>query len=243
MTVYGYLGLGEDKCPICSGKRVVKGVNDLATLTPALADEWSPRNTINPTEVTNQSNKKVWWVCNKGHEWEATIGSRNQGGGCPYCCNKKVLKGFNDLATTHPELLQEWDFEKNETKPTELTAHSGKKIWWRCPKCGYSWETPPAYRVRSKSISGCPSCVGTAVHPGFNDLETKYPQVAKHWDYSLNKDLLPSMFRPRSETEVWWNCEKGHKYKKRISMAVKLRQCPICKEEKRKLKQKKIMMD
>ena len=35
------------------------------------------------------------------------------GCGCPYCSNNSILKGFNDLATTNPEVLNEWDYEKN----------------------------------------------------------------------------------------------------------------------------------
>ncbi len=41
-----------EKCPICSGARAVAGINDLSTLKPGLASEWSKRNEIKPTEVT-----------------------------------------------------------------------------------------------------------------------------------------------------------------------------------------------
>ena len=89
-----------EKCPICSGARVVAGINDLSTLKPELASEWSEENEIKPTEVSIGSHKKVIWKCKLGHEWIATVKSRTiNRTGCPYCSHNKVLAGFNDLAT------------------------------------------------------------------------------------------------------------------------------------------------
>ena len=48
-----------EKCPICSGARVIAGINDLATLEPLLAKQWSKKNKIKPTEVSIGSHKKV----------------------------------------------------------------------------------------------------------------------------------------------------------------------------------------
>ena len=74
-----------EKCPICSGARVVTGINDLSTLKPELASEWSEKNEIKPTEVSIGSHKKVLWKCNLGHEWAATVKSRTiNKTGCPY---------------------------------------------------------------------------------------------------------------------------------------------------------------
>lgn len=86
-----------EKCPICSGARVIEGINDLATLKPLLAQEWSKKNKLKPTEVSVASHKKIIWKCKHGHEWEASVKSRTVNGtGCPYCSHNKVLAGFND---------------------------------------------------------------------------------------------------------------------------------------------------
>lgn len=88
-----------EKCPICSGARVIEGINDLSTLKPELASEWSEKNEIKPTDVSIGSHKKVIWKCKLGHEWIATVKSRTiNKTGCPYCSHNKVLAGFNDLA-------------------------------------------------------------------------------------------------------------------------------------------------
>ena len=89
--------------------RVIAGINDLATLEPLLAKQWSKKNKIKPTEVSIGSHKKVIWRCEKGHEWEAAVKSRTiNKTGCPYCSHNKVLAGFNDLATLLPDIAAEW---------------------------------------------------------------------------------------------------------------------------------------
>ena len=80
-----------EKCPICSGARVIAGINDLATLEPLLEKQWSKKNKIKPTEVSIGSHKKVIWRCKKGHEWEAVVKSRTiNKTGCPYCSHKET---------------------------------------------------------------------------------------------------------------------------------------------------------
>ena len=77
--------------------------------------DWKKNNELgfDPKVLTLGSNKKVWWECNKGHEWQATIKNRNKGNGCPYCSSRFVLIGYNDLQTANPSLAKEWNFEKN----------------------------------------------------------------------------------------------------------------------------------
>lgn len=74
-----------DKCPYCSGKLAIQGKNDLCTLYPEIANQWcAERNGSKfPTMYLPMSNEKVWWRCDKGHEWAATIASRTAGSGCP----------------------------------------------------------------------------------------------------------------------------------------------------------------
>ena len=85
----------------------------------------------NPADLTSGSSKKVWWKCEKGHEYKSSIVNRTKSKGtcCPYCSGNKVLKGFNDIASTNPELLKEWDYSKNTIKPDEVTKGTHKKIW------------------------------------------------------------------------------------------------------------------
>lgn len=81
-------GVGQD-CPACAGKRVNPGVNDLASQSKRVASEWNySRNGLeSPAGFLNHSNRKVWWVCRRGHEWESVINSRTgpMKSGCPSC--------------------------------------------------------------------------------------------------------------------------------------------------------------
>ena len=115
-----------EKCPICSGARVIAGINDLATLEPLLAKQWSKKNKIKPTEVSIGSHKKVIWRCKKGHEWEAVVKSRTiNKTGCPYCSHNKVLAGFNDLAMLLPDIATEWSERNYPLLPTQVIATCG----------------------------------------------------------------------------------------------------------------------
>lgn len=157
-------------CPYCAGQKVISGFNDLETKFPNIAKEWDyNKNKENPTEVMSGSDKKVWWICPKGHNYYASISHRTgkEGRGCPICVNKKVLIGYNDLKTLYPHLVDEWDYEKNIIKPEEITPGSLRKVWWICPK-GHSYDA----QLRSRTILGtkCPVCNGKRVLEGFNDF-------------------------------------------------------------------------
>ena len=95
---------GSGACPFCAGKRAYPGETDLATRYPELARQWHPRNgSLTPDAVLPGSHMLVWWQCEKGHEWQATIASRAlDGAGCPVCAGKQIVPGENDLASRFP---------------------------------------------------------------------------------------------------------------------------------------------
>ena len=144
-------------CPVCAGRKVKKGYNDLQTNYPQIAETWHPTKNgeLSATDVTSHSHKSVWWICIHGHEWTATVKDRVDGNGCPFCSGKRVLKGYNDLATVNPALAEEWDLQNNNRSPDEISAHSGYKANWICKKCGFGWKASVDNRAKG---SGCPNC-------------------------------------------------------------------------------------
>ena len=103
----------------------------MVTLNPELAKEWNyeKNGDLRPEDFTAMSGQKVWWKCEKGHEWQAAIASRNNGTSCPYCSGRCAIKGETDLVTLNPELAKEWNYEKNgNLKPEDFTAMSGQKV-------------------------------------------------------------------------------------------------------------------
>lgn len=205
---------GGQGCPYCKGKKVLFGFNDLLTLHPDVAAE---ANGWDPKEYSAGSGQNLRWKCIQGHEWDATVASRvSQGTGCPICSNKKILKGYNDLATTHPELAKtafEWD-------PTTLGAGSGKKVKW---KCHNGHVTTATVESRAKVESKCMYCMNTSVLQGFNDLQTTNPSLAFeafNWD--------PTTLTEGSNKNVQWKCSKGHVWKQAPSVRATGIGCPYC---------------
>jgi len=149
-------------CPVCAGKTVISGENDLAYAYPIIAAQWHPtkNGTLRPDGVTPFSNRVVWWLCDKGHEYKSPINVRTgDGHGCPYCAGRKVLAGFNDLATIHPKIAAQWHPTMNGSlTPEMVTAGSNKKIWWICDE-GHIWDAVIFSRTGPRK-HGCPLCAG-----------------------------------------------------------------------------------
>lgn len=216
----------DTNCPICSNQKILVGFNDLATTNPKIASEWNfeKNKDINPTEVTVGSNKNVWWKCSLGHEWKTKV-SKRQETNCPVCTNQKTLTGFNDLATINPSLTKEWNYDKNkDLKPTDITAGSNKRVWWKC-KLEHEWQSTVSSRHLSNS--NCPICINKILKTGFNDLATTHPEIAKEWNYEKNKDLKPTDIIAGSNKKVWWKCEHNHEWKA-IVISRQKSNCPVC---------------
>lgn len=170
-----------------------------------LIEEWDYElNSIDPSSVSTNSNKKVWWKCKTcNNSWRVSVNNRSQGNGCPYCAHKIIKQGYNDLETTHPEILEEWDYEKNTIKPNTIFAGSNKKVWWKCKKHNHSWESSPNSRINQHS--GCPYCSNNKILTGFNDLYSQNQELMKEWDFSKNI-VDPKTIAPGSNKKVWWKC-------------------------------------
>ena len=160
----------QSGCPMCANNqrgisesltKLRRGVNDLVSQAPYLLNEWSfEKNTILPQNICVNFNKKVWWKCKKGHEWQATPNQRfNLHSNCPYCTNHKILIGFNDLETLRPDLVKEWNYIRNTKLPRNYTISNGTKVWWICNK-GHEWQAQIRSRTRICG-SSCPYCSGS----------------------------------------------------------------------------------
>ena len=214
-------------CPYCSNQRVLPGFNDLASNNPRLAAEWNyeKNGDLSPDEIVSKSNRKVWWKCENGHEWQSSPGNRIRSG-CPYCSNQKVLSGYNDLVTLNPQLAKEWNYEKNGSfLPSMIAPKSNRKVWWKCEN-GHEWQNSPNHRKNN----GCPYCGNQLLLSGYNDLATTHPSSLSEWDYEKNNGIVdPHNVQAGSEKKVWWVCPKGHSYQMQIDLKVKYGyKCPYC---------------
>lgn len=212
-------------CPYLTGYAVYRGFNDLASQYPEVAKEWHPtRNgTLKPEDVVAGSPRSVWWLLpyddpvtgrHFNFEWQAGIQSRTDGGnGCPYLTGHAVWIGFNDLATRYPEIAKEWHpFKNGKLTPTDVTGKSHQVVWWYLPyddpetgkRFDFEWKVD--ILSRTKDGNGCPFLAkfGGLVWPGFNDLQTNFPEIAKEWHPIKNGDLTPDKVMKYSTQKVWW---------------------------------------
>jgi DNA-directed RNA polymerase subunit RPC12/RpoP len=198
---------------------------NLKAVNPGLAAQWHPvkNGDLTPEDVTPYSNKKVWWLCAMGHEWQAEVYVRNNGFGCPYCSGRRVNKE-NCLKTKNPSLARQWHPVKNGSlMPEDITSRSGKKVWWVCAK-GHEWQEVVASRTRG---TGCPYCSGKRVNKE-NSLKTKNPSLARQWHPVKNGDLSPEDITPGSGKKAWWKCEKGHEWQAVVKGRNSSHGCPYC---------------
>lgn len=111
--------------------------------------------------IVSGSARRVWWRCGRGHAWQISAYNRTGGTdrGCPYCGDRKVLAGYNDLATTHPGIAAMWHPRMSRRlKPAGVQAVSLKPAWWR-GECGHVYQMAVRDRVRAKP-GYCPYCSG-----------------------------------------------------------------------------------
>lgn len=225
---------GHSNCPYCTReKRAAQQTeileNALAIQNPRLAAQWHPtkNGALSPSHVAAGSHKKVWWICEQAHAWQATVKSRSEGSNCPICAHRQVVPGKNDLTITHPLLAAQWHPSKNEgLRPEDVVAGTARRVWWQCGK-GHAWRS--AVSARASSGSGCPVCAGKTVLAGENDLATLFPHIAAQWNSVKNSTLTPMAVTPFSNRKVWWTCELGHTYEAQISSRTSSNTgCPYC---------------
>lgn len=226
-------------CPYCCNHVKIAGFNDFEAQYPELAKEWDyAKNEKIPSQYAAGSDSRVWWKCEKGHSWKTAINVRTKGSRCPYCGNKKVLVGFNDLFSVKPGLREEWDFEKNKgLSPYEVTTGTTKKAWWICKTCGFSWEASISTRVNGY---GCPECgrkkntvSRLKTMAAQNPLFEQYPDLLKEWDFEKNAHIDICLLSASSNRNVWWKCKNGHSFRQRIGTRTRHKAgCPYCHGQK-----------
>lgn len=204
-------------CPVCAGKVVVPGFNDLSSANPELAAQLADPS-LGQT-LTPKSGKKVQWRCTEGHLWSASVNTRANGHGCPVCTGKRVDAGDNDLTTTHPETTAKLaDPKLGRT----VTAHSSKVLEWVCDE-DHHWQAPVARIVGG---AGCPYCSGLKAYAGQTDMATTHPELAAQ----LVDPQLGRTLKARSNKKVTWRCDRGHTWEASPNNQTgpSGRGCPVC---------------
>lgn len=210
--------------------------NSLQHKNPGLAKEWHPtKNTpLSPLNFTGNSGHKAWWICENGHEWLASIDSRNRKKtptGCPYCSPTfKRPSPDNNLALTHPYLVPFFHPTKNQDLlPDQITGGAIKEVWWRCPSDpSHEFKRSPNHMSSSKAVELCPYCAGTYVS-SLNCMATTHPSLAVYFHPSKNNQHSAKNIRAGNKDKFWWRCPNNHEWQATPwAMARRKVFCKIC---------------
>lgn len=181
---------------------------------------WDPRVFTISHEI------KLTWKCSKNHLYKNLIHSRvYRNRVCQFCSGRKVLPGFNDLATKFPLIAAQacgWD-------PSKVVPGTGVVKLWQCD-LGHQWKAQVSNRtsIKDRNKRGCPYCSGQKVLVGFNDLATKFPKLALEaygWD--------PRTLTSGSGLKVDWICRNRHTWKTSVNNRTSNQSgCPVCLNRK-----------
>ena len=219
---------GGVKCLVCVGRTVVVGVNDLPTLRPDIAAFWDRSlNSFLPEGISPGSQKRAFFRCKLGHSFSRKVAEatrRTSETLCFYCTSKKLLPGFNDVGTRVPELATWWDSDSNEKEAWEV-LHTTNKDWhWRCPE-GHSFIANLG-KIRARKYP----CLKCSKRRAAEDLDS-FREDRHFADYDTNRNQLElSEYSFRSNATVWWKCNQGHEFERKIltHLGMVAARCPQC---------------
>jgi len=215
-------------CPFCANQRVLRGFNDLLSQRPDLAGDWSAEeNGLAADEVLAGGNREYVWACQLGHHYKCSTYQRVRGSGCDVCSDRRLLTGFNDLATRHPLLATEWNENLNKRPASDILPNSTAEAHWTCP-LGHEFKQSPSKRVGKRGAS-CPYCSSQKLLSGFNDLATVRPGLALMWDFERNLETPEQVFA-YANTEYDWRCDEDHTWTSKPSSMKGA--CPFCCNQK-----------
>lgn len=185
----------------------------LAITHPPLAKQWHPtkNGTLTAYDVVAGTHRKVWWKCERGHEWEATPNNRSKKyrpTPCPGCAIYE-----KSLGLLRADLAKEWHPTKNSITPYEIAAKSGKKVWWKCHVADdHEYEAPLCNRMKG---TGCPFCSNNKATTS-NCLATTHPHLVEEWH--TDNELFPTQVVAGSTKRILWQCKKNpdHVWKARV---------------------------
>jgi len=246
-------GLHWGLCKECSNiKRKTKSiVKNIIDFRPELINWFIKEKNRDYKTYGKSSDEKLWWRCPEcGEEFleEARVMvNKKIKNLCPnrknhkdwidteefYKRTKKKYSEKNKTITSrnkkldikYPQVLCQWDWDKNITTPDKVQKYDDILIWWKCSKCGHSWQETPFNRISYHE--NCPKC-----NPKYNEksvygykfctlkktsLLAKSPKIAKDWDIEKNHNVDASHVSNIYSDKVFWKCHKcGHSWEESV---------------------------
>lgn len=211
---------GAKRCKSCAGKIIHAGrkrkSKDYYAFAMLRGFHWTG------FEIPINTHIKTKWMCEYGHQWEATYHSIHQGAGCPYCAGN-VPKTSMDYHSLAKEMNFKWLGPE--------VSNTGIKTWWQCSR-GHKWEA--VYNSLGAG-HGCPKCSAKRIATLKRRKPTDYHTLAKERGFVwLGPEVCSNSIK------TWWQCNRGHKWEAAYGNISQGKGCPICamdiRAEKRRVK-------
>lgn len=190
---------------------------------------WDGRRNLprRPQNIAWDSKRSVYWKCEHGHQWGSSPKTTiRKAGRCPTCAGIRLDPGVNDLASMHPELLEQWDADKNlPLRPEKIRSRSIVIVWWKCRQ-GHTWKAVIRDRVEGE---GCPHCSGLIGRRQKKPFPEAYPELYAEWDMERNAGRSPWRIKDLAMARVHWICAQGHRWQATMYQRTKEKAgCPEC---------------
>ena len=207
---------------------------ELFKICPEAADAWDiTKNTIKPEQISPFSAKVVYWRCTNGHSYQRQVRHFVQAKtSCPIC------RRLSANVAGKPHMMKFWNFEKNISDVTQISAKSKERANWKCKKCGYEWQSA----IWSRQNDLCPCCDSNlAIMSGVNDFATVYPQLGLDALQEMNSNIDLSKEGVGSHKSIMWRCNVcSYEWTAPIYGRIRkdkpeyyIAKCPVCAKNKR----------
>lgn len=176
---------GNLGCPVCAGKKVVRGVNDFESRYPQFAKYWDyDLNDEKPWEVSYNSEKNYHFICDKGHKFmrdPCHMRRGMSGNGCPVCRGRRIIEGSNDLLSQRPDVAWNWVSELNDLAVNEVTVRSNQYAYFRCSskRCNNVFREKICAVTSTNGL--CPDCRNRT----YSDAEKDLAEYVKNLGFSI----------------------------------------------------------
>lgn len=139
---------------------------------------------------------------------------------------RSVPRDGNSLAARNPELLTEWDDERD---PATVTFGSGYAARWKCEQ-GHTWNAKVKNRTKTNRPAGCPVCAGKVADHA-HSLAALRPDLAAEW---ADPNKSAEEVRPGADYYAHWQCSKGHQWAAYVysRTGAQSHGCPVCSNKR-----------
>ena len=202
-------------------------------------------NLEDPKTIPFRSNGYFFWICPEcGTSYKRNASYQYVSSHlCNDCADKARLAAHaatrlerSEKVSDRPNLMAQWDFEKNTISPDLVLAHALTEYWWKCPMCGAIEKSTPSKKYETKVCWNCRSIAGGKSRR-ISEVKRKgsfgsqHPNLAKEWHPTRNGDITPYDITSGCGDYFYWQCKYGHVFRTSPAERVKRHAgCPTCRK-------------